>query len=143
MSYETLDAIADSYIPLLFFLLITVLLSTLYKLWPNWKLVTAHLQFLMGLLVISYGLMFLDSVIGIWPHFGLDYSTHTAVALALVFSLCTLIPGKRMWLAISFVAYALLMLYQAYHSVADIVSTVFVVGIFSLLLFTVLPPSKE
>lgn len=135
MSYETLDAIADSYIPILLFLFIASFLSKLYKLWPCWKPLTIHIAFLIGLAVIAYGLMFLDSALGIWPHFGLDYSTHTAVSLVLVFLLCALMPASRIRLIISFVAYVLLMLYQKYHSAADIFTTALIVSACSLGLF--------
>src|SRR5690606_6806076 len=79
--------------------------------------------FFVGLLLVSYGLMFLDNALGIWPAVGLDYSTHTAVALTLVLSLCGLARPFWKLLASSFVLYALLMLYQKYHTVPDILST--------------------
>jgi hypothetical protein len=54
---------------------------------------------------------------------GLDFSTHTAVAVALVVSLCAIKPSTWFgWVAVLF-GYFALMLYQRYHTVADIVTT--------------------
>ncbi len=57
------------------------------------------------LLLIVYGLMFLDNRLHIWSRFSLDYSTHTAVALALVAFLAINRPNQR------------------YHTVLDIAVT--------------------
>ncbi len=135
MSYETLDAIADSYIPILLALFVARLLSTLYKLWPNYQSVVGHLCFLFSLLIVSYGLMFFDNTVQLWSSVGLDYSTHTAVALSLVFSLCLLFSNQWKIFVVSIFAYAGLMLYQQYHSVLDMVSTAIVVGGIDYLLF--------
>jgi hypothetical protein len=86
--------------------------------------------------LVAYGLMFLDRHLGIWPAFGLDYSTHTATALGLVILLS--IEARKLagvW-SISFVCYVLLMLYQRYHTVADVVTTAVAVS-FPLILILV------
>lgn len=123
MDYETLDKIADAYVPLLAVAFLGGITGlALNK--PNERQVLLRVfLFFVGLLLVSYGLMSLDNALGIWPAAGLDYSTHTAVALTLVLSLCVL--ARQFWkpLASSFVLYALLMLYQKYHTVLDILST--------------------
>ncbi len=77
---------------------------------------------------MAYGLMFLDNRYKVWPALGLDYSTHTAVALGLVILLSfNATKLKALWCG-SFAAYVLLMLYQRYHTIADIVTTALAVG---------------
>lgn len=79
-------------------------------------------------IVIVYAVMALNKVVGLWPHFGLDYSTHTAIAL--VFVVYFLFKGKALavFALISMLMYAALMVYQGYHSVLDISSTAVVVA---------------
>jgi len=138
MSCETLDAIADVYTPLLLILLLNGLGVKLYRCWPNYREPVLHFGFLILLLIVSYGGMFIDQALSLWPDFGLDYSTHTAVALSLVFALCVLAPRRTKWIAGSMCAYAALMVYQQYHSVLDIVSTASVISLFALLFFRVI-----
>ena len=138
MSYETLDAIADSYTPGLLLLLIAGFIVTLYKSWPNYSSVFSHVYFFMGTLLFSYGLIFIVNAFLLWPSLGLDYSTHTAVALSLVFALCTCFPSRWKFFALSMFAYAVLMVYQQYHSVSDIVSTSAAISLFSFVSFKVL-----
>jgi hypothetical protein len=88
-------------------------------------------------LLIAYGLMFLDLRLQIWPARGLDYSTHTAVALALVAFLSFNKPNLLiLWLG-SLIAYLLLMLYQRYHTFSDIAltSVIFLVPVWLVLTF--------
>src|SRR5690606_41036687 len=113
----TLDKIADAYVPLLAIAFLGGLAGIAFRK-PNERQVLLRVfLFFVGLLLVSYGLMFLDNAMGIWPAVGLDYSTHTAVALTLVLSLCGLARPFWKLLASSFVLYALLMLYQKYHTV--------------------------
>jgi hypothetical protein len=77
-------------------------------------------------LVLVYTIMFVDKHFEFWLGFGLDYSTHSALSLVLV--MCLSVMWRRLlvlWWG-SLLGYFLLMLYQQYHSVADIVSTVIV-----------------
>ncbi|MCX9157410.1 hypothetical protein OPU71_14880 [Niveibacterium sp. 24ML] len=121
LNYETLDTLADAYTPLLALLWLALILHPLLA--RQWR--TAVLRSALGIscLAVCYGLMFADRVLALWPAIGLDYSTHSAVAIAFVAILCTLLPRQRLaWIA-SLLAYFLLMLYQRYHTVADILST--------------------
>lgn len=138
MSYETLDIIADSYIPVLLVLFVAGLVLTIYQSRSNFRVVISHLGFLLGLLIVSYGLMFFDNAVHLWPTLSLDYSTHTAVALSLVFALCVSFPSRWKIFIISMLVYAALMLYQRYHSVLDIASTGIVISLFSFALFKML-----
>lgn len=74
-------------------------------------------------LALAYGIMFIDNVYNIWSRWGLDYSTHTAVSLVLVTYLSLLVPRWLLLWQLSFFSYCGLMLYQKYHTVADILST--------------------
>jgi hypothetical protein len=74
-------------------------------------------------LVIAYSFMWADNAFLWWPSVGLDYSTHSAVALALAAAIGASSPGLRLPVAATVLAYFLLMLHQQYHTVADIVST--------------------
>ena len=126
LSYETLDSIADAYIPLLGAVAIAFIAVALIR--KEWQLAVRRFLSLLSGLVIAYGFMFIDKALQIWSRFGMDYSTHTAVALVLVTLL--VFCSRRfspLWLA-SLIAYALLMLYQQYHTVADITSTATVVS---------------
>jgi hypothetical protein len=126
-SYETLDAIADTYIPILALVSFVSLGKTIIS--SQWRLLTIHSALLVAGILLAYGLMLLDIFAGIWPVLGLDYSTHTAVALVLV---CYLAVVFRKYFAIwigSSIAYFLLMLYQGYHTVADIGTTILAVSL--------------
>jgi hypothetical protein len=74
-----------------------------------------------------YLLAWIDNSLRLWPAFGLDYSGHTGFATVLLASIVLwhrrlLIPS-----ILALCAYAGLMLYQKYHSVADIVTTLIVI----------------
>ncbi len=127
LSYETLDAIADSYNPSLAVISLVFIAVSLFK--SQWRQAGLRFAGFAMIAVIAYSLMLLDSRLNIWPAFGLDYSTHTAVALGLVLFLSFTIPRFVYFWFGSLVGYALLMLYQRYHTVSDIVMTGIAVGI--------------
>lgn len=79
----------------------------------------------MILLGLVYGMLLIDNALQLWPSLGLDYSTHTALAIALVVPLWHCCEHKKLrgfW-ALSLLAYAGLMRYQQYHSWADMIAT--------------------
>lgn len=127
MNYQQLDAIADAYIPLLGLLVLGFIARQIL----NKQYRTAarfSLQTLVSVALV-YALMALDNYFLIWPTVSLDYSTHTALSLALVMLLTQGSTFQVRWqvaLGVSFLAYAILMLYQQYHTIADIVSTAFI-----------------
>ncbi len=132
-SFQILANIADIYIPLLVLLCAWLLCQFALKR-NRLKLVC-----LGGLLVVSitlvYAIRFMDRYFEFWLKFGWDYSTHSALSLVLV--MCLSVMWQRLftlWL-VSLLGYFLLMVYQQYHSVIDIVSTVIVVAGLLLPLF--------
>lgn len=126
LDYETLDAIADSYVPFLAVLSLGCLGWSLGH--RRWRQFGGRALLLFCGLIIAYGLMFVDALLRLWPALGLDYSTHSAVAFVLVVVLIVVLRKLwRLW-ALSLVGYILLMLYQRYHSLLDVVSTIAVVA---------------
>jgi hypothetical protein len=83
-------------------------------------------------LAIAWGWMLTDDILNVWPSWSLDYSTHTAVALAFIVCLIFSAPRQGWYWAASLVGYSALMVMLGYHSVADITSTALVAGAFML-----------
>jgi len=125
-SFETLDFIADLYVPVLaFFALASLLRTTMMR---HWRQLGIHVAMILFGLLTAYGLMFVDIHLQLWPLRGLDYSTHTAVALIMViFLIITAKKYSLIWV-ISLSSYFVLMLYQEYHSIADILTTTLAVA---------------
>ncbi len=125
LSYETLDTIADSVNPTLFVVSLLVIGNTVMT--KRWRPAGMQVLSMLTGLIIVYGLMFTDNRLKIWPAFGLDYSTHTAVAIVLVAFLT--VNAKKLtalWVGV-LLAYFVLILYQKYHTLADIIVTTLVV----------------
>ncbi len=125
MSWEAWDAIADSVIPIL---------AIIALLWPwlrsrgEWRHATISTVATLLSAAYAYALSALDGRFGWWPAVGLDFSTHTAIAIVCVVSLCAIKPSTWMaWTAILF-AYFVLMVYQRYHTWADILTTAVVIA---------------
>ncbi len=125
LSYQQWDLIADSYIPLLAFISLLLLLKTARYLGRQ-KAINAFCGLFISVILV-YGIMFLDNQLGIWPSFTLDYSTHSALALVLVMFIALHSTTLRYTAIASLLLYAGLMYYQQYHSVADMLTTVAVV----------------
>ena len=125
LSYETLDSIADSVNPLL--IVTTLLLPWIPgikgKVRPS-RWFTAFV----GATVVVYGFMFVYKMRHLWSWWGGTYSTHSAVTIAIV---ALWFFASAVWFAtgiVIFFLYAMLMVYQHYHTWSDILSTVVVVG---------------
>jgi hypothetical protein len=137
-SYETLDKLADSYIPVLLIAFLLAVTITFFRTPDDRKRLGKVFVYALALVLISYGLMFLDKAVHLWDAAGLDYSTHTAVSLSLVIPLCILLGRYRVIVVFSFAAYSALMLYQGYHSVLDILTTGIIIALCGFLLFRLL-----
>lgn len=125
--YDTLDNIADAFIPIIFGISLIILVYTLFG--GHRKLFYHQAILLLAGAIVAYGLMAIDAQFEFWPTLGLDYSTHTAVALVLTVFLCATLQKKLSLLLVLFLSYLLLMLYQKYHSFADIITTIVVVSL--------------
>lgn len=128
-TYEVIDAICDSVNPILFLAFIGVLAYFLIK--KNYKhSVFVRLGILYGLLV-TYGILFIDTKMHFWESMGMDYRTHTAFA----FAMCSVIgffTKKPVLMAVILAVYIIAMLYQKYHTVADIATTLLALSAFVL-----------
>lgn len=125
--YQLLDAIADAYVPALGLAwLLACVAGARRHGWP-----AGGARLLLGLLGLglAYGVGWLDARGALWARLGLDYSTHSAVAAAMVAALATGLPRLRWPLGLSLLAYVLLMLYQGYHTLADIASTLAILAV--------------
>ncbi len=121
LSYETLDTIADSVNPVLFAISLLVIGRVLRA--RSWRLAGMQVLSMLSGLMVAYGLMFIDNRLKIWPAFNLDYSTHTAVAIALAAFLTIYVKKlTTIWVGVLF-TYLILILYQKYHTLADILVT--------------------
>ena len=72
--------------------------------------------------------MTLDAYFNIGSFLSLDYSTHTAVSLGLIIFLYFNVRRLAIVWIVSFILYLMLMLYQQYHTIADILVTGVVTG---------------
>ena len=126
-TYELLDRIADSVNPTLALLALSVPWLRRYRLEPPSS--GARIAGAMTCVGIAYVGQAIDRITGIWPTLGLDYSGHSAVCVALLVSLAHLGGGwGRASIGIG-AAYAALMMYQRYHTFADIVTTGVPIGL--------------
>jgi hypothetical protein len=125
MDYESWDRIADAITPTVG--VITLALSVLRRRPgnpPRWA------QLLLTLVSVGavYAVGWADAQLKLWSGAGLDYSTHSGVYVALAVSLWMIDWRIGIAGAVIGAAYAVLMLYQRYHTPMDIVSTAAVVA---------------
>lgn len=74
-------------------------------------------------LAIAYAFKSLDLWMSLWPRFGLDYSTHTAVTLALTSVMWSFwASGRWAWVSVS-IGYCALMRWLGYHTWSDMLTT--------------------
>jgi hypothetical protein len=126
LSYGQLDAIADASNPAMGLVCLFRLFWLLSK--RRWRDTTWMIVVFVGVLVVAYGWERIDLRFGLWPGIGLDYSTHTAVAVAAGSVLWMFWASGRIAWALWLLVYTALMLWQRYHTVGDILLTAFVVA---------------
>ncbi|HEY6645091.1 hypothetical protein [Povalibacter sp.] len=126
-TYELLDCIADSVNPTLGLLALSVPWLRDYRIQrPSSGTRIAGAVMCVG---IAYVGQAIDRFTGIWPALGLDYSAHSAVCVALLVSLGHLSGRWRLASVGVGAAYAAVMMYQGYHTFADIVTTAMPIGL--------------
>lgn len=128
-SYETLDAIADAHNPMLGALWIGLSLFPLLAL--RWRTAVARALLGLACLLPAYVLMWLENATGAWAAVGLDYSTHTGVAVAMVVTIAVIHRRAGLLALATFAAYVPLMVVQGYHTIVDIVATALVLAALS------------
>jgi len=74
-------------------------------------------------IALVYGFAQLDRQLHIWPNFGLDYSTHSAIALAAAISLAFYNRRWLVYLIPLLLFYGALMWALKFHTVADMLTT--------------------
>lgn len=114
-----LAIISDLYTPLLIFI-------WLFYLYQKAATRRAEIKVLLLSLLLVYTVMFLDNYFNIWPIWGLDYSTHSAVALIFVINLSWRNKILRLFAPLSLLVYCCFMWKLNYHSFADILTTLLV-----------------
>lgn len=128
-SYEFLDYIADSVNPTLGLLAMSLPWLRIYRTrQPSPWIRIAGALLCIGCAYVGQAF---DSWTGAWPEHALDYSGHSAICVALLVSLGHL---ERRWAIASVcigISYAGLMMYQRYHTLADIVTTAVPIGLAS------------
>jgi hypothetical protein len=129
MTYEQWDVIADAFNPIL--LIVTLFVPLLAR--SSYRGGRGCFYFATAIsLAAMYFLSWVDHRLQLWRAVGWDYSTHTGLAIVLVVSLLFWKRSVGLVTVVAFVGYAVLMLYQKYHTVVDIVSTLLVVASFSV-----------
>ncbi|WP_220719388.1 hypothetical protein [Agarivorans litoreus] len=128
MSYTLLALVADLYTPLL-------IIALFGMGWQQFKTNQKHQQLkqvvvsLLLSILTSYSLMIADNYWQWWPAFGLDYSTHTAVAFSLQLAIHRVASKFRWFTWLAYLSYLVLMWALNYHSVMDMLTTMLSVGL--------------
>jgi hypothetical protein len=116
--------LADCYTPLLIIAALWSIISAMLA--QGLQVNIGQVKVMLCSVILVYLLMWLDERFTLWPTFGMDYSSHTAIVTVFVsyFMLC----GKlRATIAlVSLLCYGALMVQLNYHSWLDILSTTIV-----------------
>ncbi|WP_318438935.1 hypothetical protein [Photobacterium leiognathi] len=132
MTYQQWALIADIYTPVIALVCFISILRVMLKGSMQQGLIRLGLVILSTIFI--YTMMFIDNILHIWPAFGLDYSTHTAIALVFVAYFIVYKSRLMHLMVISMFSYALIMVHQHYHTVADILTTtVFILPVLLLI----------
>ena len=132
LTYDTLDAIADTYVPTL--VVLAILRSVPASGDSRMLRFALRISTVTALAALTYGLMYADAKLELWSRLSLDYSTHTALSLSLVIWIVARWPIARVLWWSSWALYLALMVYQRYHTVTDIVTTIIVIAPFAWLI---------
>lgn len=120
LSHSALKVVADSVNPSLGILALSLP-------FVKWHRVRKQAWMHMGVttftVLLTYFLRAAFGLESVWAGWGLDFSTHTAICSVLVIGLASLDWAKSWIWAGILLGYAALMVYQAYHTWADIGTT--------------------
>jgi len=127
MTYAQIDLVADSYIPILLCMIFLYLSLDLKS--KNFLYFFALLVRSIACVCVVYVMMFIDIQFSIFHRYDLDYSTHTALSSALL--TCLVNSVESFWMKIVYFLslnfYFFIMIFQKYHSLADIFFTLLLV----------------
>lgn len=126
LTYQQWDLIADAYVPTL--LLFSLLLASREALGREKSRDWNPLKSVFISILVVYLVYFIDISLNLWSRFGLDYSSHTAMALVSVIFLSNQGILLTVLSLVSLPLYVVLMLYQEYHSLTDVLTTAAVIG---------------
>jgi len=112
-------------VPMLALMILGLLLHSAIR--QGLKKTLTHIAGLFLSVAVVYIFMFIDKALALWQGLGLDYSTHTALALVLAVFLIHMQTRLVVFSLISTLLYWGLMVFQNYHTVLDILSTFVVV----------------
>jgi len=131
LSHQTLKIVADSVNPSLGILA----LALPFVRWQGrWQPSTMHIAITLLTVVLSYLFRAVLGLEAVWAHWGLDFSTHGAICIVLGVALASL-DWRTSWIwGAVFLGYGILMVYQSYHTWADIGTTAVVIFPFAVLI---------
>lgn len=120
LSHQTLKVVADSVNPILGILAIVLPFA---KSRGAWRQAAAHLGVTLVIVALTYLFRAVLQLEALWASWGMDFTTHGAICIVLVVALSSL-SWKRFWVwGVVFVAYDELMVYENFHTWADIGTT--------------------
>jgi hypothetical protein len=120
LSHQTLKIVADSVNPTLGVLALALPFA---KWRGQWRPSAKHIAITVLTVALTYSLRAALGLEAVWAHWGMDFSTHGAICIVLGVALASL-SWRRSWTwGAVFVGYDSLMVYQAYHTWADIGTT--------------------
>lgn len=136
--FRVLDKIADATnIALALWLLAILVVGTKNKAFSGKAWLAALLP-----IALVYVVKALDSKLHLWKSISADYSTHSALAVALVMAICFLDRPRRALAIAVFVAYEILIWLLGFHTLFDIGSTLLVIAPLIWLIHAVLNKPK-
>jgi hypothetical protein len=131
LSHETLKIVADSVNPSLGILALALPFA---KWQGRWRPSTLHIAITLVTVALTYSLRAVFGLEAVWARWGLDFSTHSAICIVLGVALVSL-DWRKWWLwGAVLLGYAILMVYQSYHTWADIGTTAVVMFPFAVLI---------
>jgi len=135
-TYRILDAVADSFDPLL------AIIALICPLRRKPRAILFYYLSAAAAIGFVYFVRAIDGREQIWRSFGLDFSTHSAFAASLAVSMGAF---RRNWiapLALITVLYFSLELIMRYHGLLDILSSAMVAALAALVLHLAIKPSS-
>jgi hypothetical protein len=131
LSHETLGIIADGVNP--FLGLLALMLP--YAKWRGRRgLAARHIAITLMMVALTYSVRAALGLEALWAQWGMDFSTHGAICIVLSVALASL-SWPRAWIwGLAFMSYDCLMVYQGYHTWADIGTTTVVMLPFAKLI---------